>query len=150
MKSEMEHIKLRTATEADAKTLFHWRNDPVTRAMFCNGDLVQWDLHLVWLRDVLARSDRRLLVASVNGMNIGTVRFDIFEEESELSWTIAPEQRGRGFGSMMVARAVQIAPEKVLRANIKSENTQSIRIAIKSGFIYEGIANGLNVWRLRR
>jgi RimJ/RimL family protein N-acetyltransferase len=49
-----------------------------------------------------------------------------------MSWTVAPERRGTGVGSEIVASIVDRMPEP-LRAEIKIDHVASRRIAEKAG-----------------
>lgn len=125
----MSVMSLRPATMGDAETLFNWRNDPETQANSLSTDPVPWDDHCNWLKASLANPDRDLLIAEIDGVPVGTVRIDR-GEESELSWTVAPDQRGKGIAKQMVALACP--PEAVAR--IKPDNIASQRIAEAAGF----------------
>lgn len=118
--------RMRPATFDDAATLFEWRNDPVTRAMSSNTDPVPWETHLAWLSASLANPDRTLLICEEDGVPVGTVRVD----GDEMSWTVAPEARGRGLASIMIA----MAGPQGRTAEIKAENLASQRAARKAGF----------------
>ena len=122
-------IVLRPATMEDAETLFRWRNDPVTRANSIIQDPVPWDNHVAWLSASLRRPDRTLLIAG--SIPVGTVRFDTVGDVTEMSWTVAPEARGKGVGFQMVLAASE---GKNLVAKIMKHNIASQKIAAKSGF----------------
>ena len=127
---------LRPATMEDADLLFLWRNDPETRKNSHTTEEVPYDNHVAWLRSSLTNSRRRLLIA-IADVPIGTVRYDWQDQQNqavELSWTIAPEHRGKGFGTIMVAEAVKDYHGNIM-AEIKSSNAPSIAIARKNGFI---------------
>jgi RimJ/RimL family protein N-acetyltransferase len=141
---------LREANELDAKRLFDWRNDPLTRANSLNTDLVTWVDHTRWLSTTLKRTDRDLLIAERDGAALGTVRIDYFAHSCELSWTVAPEYRQQGFGKQMVRLAVLVARMANLTATIKPDNESSERIVRALGFIEGPRRNGLAVWHYTR
>lgn len=126
----LPEIELRKATFADAATLLRWRNDPVTRAMSLSNETVRQGDHLAWLSRVLADSRRQLLVGVYDGYPIGTARIDR-GGETEISWTIAPEWRGCGFCSALIAAAV---PDGHVVARIKVGNIASQHAAARNGF----------------
>jgi RimJ/RimL family protein N-acetyltransferase len=137
-----ETIDLRPATMVDARTLFAFRNDPDTRANSVNTAPVPWDDHLAWLEASLANPDRDLLVAEMDGAPVGTVRIDR-GEETEISWTVAPDYRGKGVGKRMVALA---CPHGPLVAKIKPTNPASQGIAAHAGF-HMSDDGELQIWR---
>lgn len=114
----------------DAKVLFAWRNDPDTRANSMTADEVPWESHCAWLEASLANDNRDLLVAEVEGVPVGTVRIDR-GEETELSWTVAPDARGKGYAKQMVKAA---CPKGRVIATIKAANVASQRVAAAAGF----------------
>jgi len=118
---------LRPANIDDAERLFNWRNDPLTRAMSINTAPVEWDGHIGWLKRRLSLPAPNLYVAEVDGVPVGTVRVD----DDEISYTVAPERRGKGFATqMLIAARRQFGS---LCAEIKRENEASIRAAVSAG-----------------
>ncbi|MEK7551841.1 MAG: GNAT family N-acetyltransferase [Patescibacteria group bacterium] len=126
-------LTLRPATIADALMLLEWRNDEETRRQSVNMDKVLLETHLPWLEKVIANPNRKLMIAELEGTPVGTVRLDIEEPRSELSWTIAPKMRGKGFGTLMVIEAVKYF-NKPLKIIIKPGNLASFKVAEKAGF----------------
>lgn len=118
-------LTLRPATLDDARNLWLWRNDPATRGNSITTDEVPWESHVRWLEASLGNPERTLLVAETDAP-VGTVRIDA----QEISWTVAPEARGKGIAKAMVAAAS--SPGMV--AMIKQVNTASQRVAESAGF----------------
>ena len=121
-------MDIRPARMSDAELLFQWRNDPLTRAMSRNDAPVPWDTHISWLAGRLARSEPHLYIAE-SSVPVGTFRLD----GDEVSYTVAPEARGKGIGLAMLCIANEMFGP--LRAEIYERNTVSIRIAQKAGMI---------------
>jgi RimJ/RimL family protein N-acetyltransferase len=122
-------MKIRPATLHDAKLLLDWRNDPLTRAMSRNSDPVQWDTHVTWLTGRLARSNPQLYIATVDDHPVGTFRVDA----DEISYTVAPDSRGRGFCRAMLREAREMFGP--LRAEIYEQNVASIKAAEQAGML---------------
>ena len=132
----MGEVRLRPATLADAELLFVWRNDPLTRQQSIHTEPVVWESHLAWLETSLQNPDRWLFIAeqAVPAMQapvvLGTVRADKLAEVYELSWTVAPEQRGKGWGKKMVAALIAVLPDgAAYQAVVLHTNPASERIA---------------------
>ena len=114
----------------DARALYEWRNDPLMRQQSRNTDAVPWEKHVAWLEQSLTMPTRRFYIAEQGGMPVGTVRADERDGVQELSWTVAPEARGRGIGKRMVLQFVQqVLPNASLLAGIKQGNAASESIA---------------------
>lgn len=126
-------MHLRPASMNDAQRLFDWRNDPETRANSLNSDVLAWEDHIAWLQRVLANPDRQLFVAEVDGVSVGTGRADRSVDATELSWTIAPEARRKGYGYLLVHQLLALTSGLRI-AQVKDNNHASRRIAEACGF----------------
>ena len=126
-------MKIRPASIDDARTLFAWRNDPLTRAMSKTTDVVEWAGHIEWLGRRLARPEPGLFIAEIDGVPVGTFRVD----DGEISYTIAPEHRRLGYAKAMLTLAKEMFGP--LRAEIKAENVPSIKAAAATGHVVVNI-----------
>lgn len=138
-------LSFRQATMEDADLLFIWRNDPVTRLGSHSDAEFDFESHLSWLKSSLASQTRDLLIVEENGLPVGTVRIDYpAVGVAALSWTVAPEARGRGVGKRMVRLAVEMIPAScIIRAEVKVENTASIKVAEAAGLGLIGQEKGV-------
>jgi len=145
-------MRFRKAAKEDSDNLFNWRNDPETRANSLNTAEVLREEHEAWLSRTLKNPNRILFIAEEKGEAVGTMRADRLEDEDgyELSWTVAPEHRGKGIGKKMLFQAIKEVDSSVLKAKIKKENLASIKMAEAAGFLYDGEKNGVSVWVFRR
>jgi RimJ/RimL family protein N-acetyltransferase len=119
-------VRLRPTTMNDARILLEWRNDPETRAQSHQIAEVSLQEHLGWLNKILDDPHRKLCIATLFGMSVGTVRADL-ADVTRLSWTVAPSHRGKGLGKEMVLAMVRDVGGPV-RAEVKRGNIPSIRI----------------------
>lgn len=142
-------LRIRRATIDDAKHLFAWRNDPLTRQMSRNQQPVEWQDHVNWLTGVLNNPDRILLIGEVDGEPVGTVRFDQMpgENQCEISWTVNPDYRGHGYGSRMSVEACRTLPKSTIFAEIRADNLPTLRMIEHCGFIKESEHDGVTHWR---
>ncbi len=136
---------LRPVTWADSARLLRWRNDPETRRNSRNPEPVESDSHQDWLRRKLAAENCRLMIAEVAGRSIGTVRADFDSEAWWLSWSIDPNERGKGYGTAMVAAMVARLHGRV-RATTKCGNLASERIAVAVGMARQEARDGFVYW----
>jgi len=135
-------LSLRKATPDDASDLLAWRNDPVTRAMSRNSDLVDAADHARWFQRALQDVACTLLIGEDDGRKIGMVRL-ARGEETEVSINLNPAVRGRGLSRELLIRA--LAQERgALLAVIKPENLASIRLFEGAGFVLQDTHDGLS------
>jgi RimJ/RimL family protein N-acetyltransferase len=139
-------MRIRSATIDDARLLFDWRDDPVTRrASYDTGELL-FDAHVAWLQATLLNPSRKLLVAEEEDVPVGTVRIDrsAGDDVVELSWTVSPHARGRGVAKQMVQLVVgAIGGERTIRAKVKVANRASAKVAQFVGMELVSQADGV-------
>jgi UDP-2,4-diacetamido-2,4,6-trideoxy-beta-L-altropyranose hydrolase len=139
-------VRLRPATFEDSALLLSWRNDPVTRAQSLTPGMVGKAQHENWYRETLASQTRKIFVCmNESGEAVGTIRMDAIEGGAELSWAVAPECRGRGYGKAMLAEALKAVRGRVF-ARIKSANEASVKMVAGLGFKKIDEADGVTVW----
>ncbi|BFM50704.1 GNAT family N-acetyltransferase [Marinomonas sp. THO17] len=126
----------------DADLLLEWRNDAVTRKASLSSEKVTQEGHLAWLQASLGNKDRRLWMAQVAGKRIGSGRADRQQEGWLLSWTIAPDMRGKGLAYPML-QAMLTGLTGPFFAQIKNDNLASIKVAQKAGFVCQETKEGV-------
>ncbi len=104
--AEVRAIALRRATTDDANLLLAWRNDPETRQGSLNADEMSVEQQRAVLTRALEGGDRGLYIAEDGGRKIGAVRLDPAGNASlEVSMTVAPDERKKGYGTAMLCAA---------------------------------------------
>lgn len=136
-------LTLRPAGLEDAPILLAWRNDPETRAACRNTGPVEAGEHAAWLAGLLGEPARRLYIVVAHGQPCGQVRLDPMGDGLELSWTIAPQHRKKGYARRAVSLVARAFSERTLTAWIRPENHASIRVAEAAGFRLAGTRDGL-------
>ncbi len=138
----MSALTLRRATAADARLLWEWVNDSVTRASAFQSEPITWADHQRWFAGRLQASDCEMFVAEENGVAVGQIRFDRSGGEAEVDISVAPACRQRGLGVTMLREAsVQLQrrhPRVAIVARVKPENRASLRTFEQAGFVATG------------
>lgn len=144
----LKPLRIRRATMDDARCLFAWRNDPLTRQMSRNHGPVEWADHIKWLAGVLENSDRILLIGEVDGDPVGTVRFDRVEGHHmcEVSWALNPAYRGHGYGTKLAVAACETIPKATILAEIRSDNLPTLKMIENCGFKKISESDGNTHW----
>tara|TARA_Y100001968_G_C19451332_1_gene768866 strand:- start:5575 stop:6042 length:468 start_codon:yes stop_codon:yes gene_type:complete len=139
----MNQIALVKARHDHSEIIWTWRNDPMTRKMSINEEKVSWEQHSSWYKKVLLDKNRKLYVGELKDIPVGMVRFDKSDNEEfiyEVSITIAPYFRGKGFGKKLLMISLEklldeVKECKLFRAEIKKNNESSKNIFKSCGFV---------------
>jgi RimJ/RimL family protein N-acetyltransferase len=144
-------LVLRPAAMVDAPLLHEWRNDPEARKNSRQGGVVSWETHQAWFASALASPQYAIRIVEEQGKPVGVVRAERFARGWELSWTVAPDARGRGVGRRMLAQFVRTLDGRLV-AEIRTGNAPSARIAAAAGLVRIGPADDpeFEVWALDR
>lgn len=128
------NLQIRAAALDDSKILFEWRNEASTRLQSRNTAETTWEAHLAWVTKVITGeipSQHLYIVENTKQIPVGTVRSDASEEGyTEVSYTVAPEWRGKGIGKEMTLQFVkEFLAGKKLKTVIKKGHGPSESIA---------------------
>lgn len=146
-KKSNDAMKLYSVKPDDAKLLFDWANEPEVRANSLNSEPIQWDNHLKWFTNKL-NSESKMYILYDNTIPIGQIRFDFFDDNWVIDYSIDKKYRGKGFGKMMLELAIRNFNQgDILKAIVKKENLSSLKIFQKLGF-EEQIEVNLDVYCL--
>jgi RimJ/RimL family protein N-acetyltransferase len=143
----VSEVRLRPATPDDARDVWLWRNDPLTRAMSRTSEETPWESHHAWFEQALADPARTLLIGEGPEGKVGMVRFDR-GRETEVSINVNPAVRGRGYGHALLAAAMATVQGDVV-AGIREENVASQRLFERVGFRLESSDRAMRRYRFR-
>lgn len=101
------NVRTRTATEADLSKTFEWANDPELRVQSYNSNPISSEDHAEWFRERLFDPSTYIYIFEYKGIPIGQVRFSI-STEAAISYSIDIKYRGRGWGALVVKKAIEI------------------------------------------
>ena len=140
-------LDLRPANEDDCHLLWIWRNDPDVRTASFTSTAIQWEEHVIWLRQNIKDTDCLIfLVINRQGCPIGQVRFDKETSDSaEVTVSIDARERYKGYGSSALEHACKyVAQEHGIDrvvAHIKEWNKASIDAFSRAGFTELGLVD---------
>jgi RimJ/RimL family protein N-acetyltransferase len=126
-----------------SRLIWEWRNDAVTRHMSRTTDLIPWENHKAWYAKAAKDPRKVILMTSVQHVPTCMVRFDYIDKESaEINFNMNPAMRGKGLGKPILIEACTFGFNTLhltrISAEIKPENTPSIKIFEGAGFIFQG------------
>ena len=155
-----QHLRYRHITFApsdsdkyssDAYLIWEWRNDPITRLMSKIGNFILFEEHQKWYERTLKDPNKVILMVFLNGIHAGMLRFDLLSSSSaEIRINMNPMMRGRGLGSSILIEACHYGKNQLnlleITAEVKTENTSSIKIFEKAGFDFQGLNDGFRIY----
>jgi len=99
-------VMLRPVGADDCDRIWAWRNHPTTRPMFRHTEEIALDDHRRWFEVNAVPERNAIYIALFAGEPIGYVRFALAAgERPDISFIVAPDYRGGGFGTAMLRAA---------------------------------------------
>ena len=144
-------FKFRKAKRTDEEILLKWINDPLSRKMSLNTELISAQEHRHWFLRLLKNQTSNLHIYDEINANgtlkpIANMRVDIRHNRKYLSWNVSEGMRGKGIGAIMLTDFVNRFPGNYY-AIIKKDNPASMTICTKSGFNKYYSKEDLTYWR---
>lgn len=128
-------MQLRSAERADAYALWLWANDALTREASGARPVIDWAGHVDWFVRRLGSPSALIYIGeNANEQPVGSIRFESQDgwRTAVLSYVVAPEVRGRGYGRALLVEGVEavraVHPGVVLTAEVTTSNTRSTRL----------------------
>ena len=145
-------ITIRKAKISDSKSIWKWRNDPLTRSMFISKDYIEYKDHLKWFKSKLKNKNSFIFIGQAFGKSVGMVRIDATKNIGEISININPKFRGISLSETLLSDAIQTfrkkKPNCTLVADIDKKNTASIKIFSSIGFVRQNSIKNIYRYRL--
>lgn len=91
-------IYLREAAMEDALDILKWRNDEKSREGSFSKETIKIPQHLEWYKKKMADPDSHLFILMDGETKVGHIRLDCQADVAEISYMIAPDHRGKGYG----------------------------------------------------
>lgn len=134
------YLTFQSAETGDEELLLEWANDAQTRSQSFHTEQIDKETHRKWYAESLKSTKRELLLCCHGETPIGLFRLDQrTETEYEISYSIAAEYRGRGYGEAMLMLGEELARERHpklqrLLAEVKPDNGASRHLFEKLGY----------------
>ena len=135
-----KRVYLRDVKPDDRELLFQWVNDREVRANSFRQEQVSYREHCCWMERVLSDPDELFFLVMDDGNPVGQLRLTKCGGCAEISYSIAPDKRGIGYGTAVIELAKEVVrndhPDITrLIAKVKPNNVISSRCFEKNGFV---------------
>jgi RimJ/RimL family protein N-acetyltransferase len=149
-----DSLYLRNAVMEDVDLTYTWANDPITRKYSFSQEFIPLVDHQNWFAGKINDQNCIYKLFEKGGKPVGSIRLDIDGQEGLISYLIAPEHTGKGYGKKMLELAVQklenARPEiKMLKGLVRNDNIASVKIFEKLGFERRILNNGVIEYTLK-
>lgn len=127
---------LREISSDDCQLLFEWVNDSEVRKNSFSREPIPYETHVLWFQKKLEDSGCEIFIYMDGNEPVGQVRVDFEEDAGLISYFIAKEFRGKGYGKkMLLAIETKIAERVgVLNAQVKKDNKASQLVFERLGY----------------
>ena len=132
---------LRKATAQDAQNLFEWANDPTVRFYAFDQNKIEWSGHMQWFQRKLDSKECLILILEQGGSAKGQIRFDYVQGRWQIDYSIAPNQRGKGLGRLIVQKGLSFLADSLINeecyevyGDVKTSNIASCKVFRSLGF----------------
>ena len=132
-------MKLRKASFGDSKLLFDWANESGVRRNAINSNPIEWNDHQTWFHMKLQNEFSFIYIAEIEDIPRGQIRFDLENYISYIDYSIAVDERGKGYGVQILELGIfemkKLIPNlSTFIACVKPDNIASKRVFEKLGF----------------
>lgn len=129
-------LKVRPAQLNDAKRIWEIRNEPGSRAVAANQEIIPLSQHITWFKKkYFEQNGNFCFVGEINGKVVGYSRFDLEEDHYINSIAVSSSVHGRGIGTILLGKSIeQLKKDKPIRAEIRRYNLASVKIFERNGF----------------
>ncbi|MES2567364.1 MAG: GNAT family N-acetyltransferase [Bacteroidota bacterium] len=133
-------LNMHFAGLSDTDLYYKWANDLVVRQNSFNSSEIQYEQHVGWFTKKLNSPDCFFyLFSNQENIPVGQVRIDKSNSEVVIGISIDEKFRGKGFGVEMLNRScydyLNKFPKEQVIAYVKEENTSSVKLFSKAGFV---------------
>ena len=141
--NKIKDISIELANISHSKKIWQWRNDSHTRAMSKSNTEISWNSHRNWFKKTLANQNNFLYLGLIENENFGIVRFEEENGKNNIFYVhinLNNIYRGRGLGKLLLQLCISRFWEdcgkgKVIKAEIKNDNKESIKIFLYNHFV---------------
>lgn len=141
----VEEFEIKFATFEDMRDVFDLSNDEVVRANSFNQEKILWKNHQFWFNQKLNdESCVFYVIKTAQNDFLGYVRLDAKDNKWIITIHIKKNYRGKGYGTKILKKIVELNKNEKLIAFVKEKNLSSYNSFLKSGFTKNELINKNN------
>lgn len=121
-----QNTELQLANHTDVEVTFNWASNPIIRKHSFSKDVIKYEEHNKWFIEKLADKKCHYFILTDRINKLGSIRFDINDNTATISYLIAPEFIGKGYGSLLLKKGL----EKINELSEKDRPTKIIGLVM--------------------
>lgn len=137
-----DQLKLRRANDSDLEITYKWATDKTIRAFSFQQQKITIGEHTDWFQRKIKDNNCIYLIAEMDKQLIGSIRFDISQNEALISYLISSEFHGQGLGLVLLTNGLEyltnnniIAIAKKIIGHVIPANIPSVKAFERLGFV---------------
>jgi UDP-2,4-diacetamido-2,4,6-trideoxy-beta-L-altropyranose hydrolase len=133
-------FSLRVADEADLDKTFEWAANEEIRKYSFSKDIIKFPAHSNWFFDKIKDESCYYFIASIDNERIGSVRFDVKDNDAIVSYLLDPAFQNRGLGIVLLKEGLKnlldkdMSEIKNILGFVMPENIPSVKAFERLGF----------------
>lgn len=132
-------LALRKARLEDCDLLYEWANEKECRKNSFSQEEIPYEGHVNWLQKRLQNDKSDLMIAMDGTTEVGMLRLDYDENKAMISYSVAVNQRRKGYGNSILQLAEEYVREYrkevlILIGEVKTENISSMHRFMELGY----------------
>jgi spore coat polysaccharide biosynthesis protein SpsF len=133
-----DNLFLINADQGHCDLIYEWANDDGVRENSFSSEKILYEDHLRWYTKILSDPNIKMYLLADSNKNIGVIRLESKEDENVISYSIAKDSRGKGYGYKILLKMEEelIKSHKKLKliAYVKKQNIASLKIFNKLNY----------------
>lgn len=107
-------MKIRKIQDKDEEATYSWVNDPDIRRYSQNKNWVSFEDHRIWFREKMEDPySWYYILEDQTDKLVGSIRFDMINNEFIVSYLISPKHQGKGFGRLLVKMGLDTLSKEI-------------------------------------
>lgn len=128
-------LKIRRVLPKDSSLLLSWRNDKKVRKNAFNPKKIDKLSHVDWFKEKIFNPKTKMYILETNeGSPLGQVRFDRYNEQWEIDYSIDINYRNLGLGKIILEKGIKKFKNASFIARVKNDNIASKKTFELLGF----------------
>ncbi len=136
---KVSRLKLRDSKINDLVSYYKWVNDAKVVKYSFKKKRIKFKEHLKWFQKKLKSKKTKMFIFELESLPIGQIRFDFKKDKTAMiDYSLDPIARNKGLGKKLInlgIRKIYKTGVKKISAEVRPENTKSIAIFKKLGFL---------------